>query len=99
MKMSVDVRTRTDGEPAAFDPGRFFSDQLPAALEANHELVMPGAALLGLRPITIESGGDAWSLSWDSDRVVVQQGLAPGPLAPGSKTINWPGLSATSSRP
>ena len=48
MKMSVDFRTRTDGEPAAFDPGKFFSDQLPAALEANHELVMPGAGLLGL---------------------------------------------------
>ncbi|HIF63080.1 MAG TPA: hypothetical protein EYG16_02555 [Deltaproteobacteria bacterium] len=78
MKMSVDFRTRTDGEPAAFDPGKFFSDQLPAALEANHELVMPGASLLGLRPITIESGGDAWSLSWDSDRVVVQAGPARG---------------------
>ena len=78
MKMSVDFRTRTDGEPAAFAPGKFFSDQLPAALEANHELVIPGAGLLGLRPITIESGGDAWSLSWDSDRVVVQTGLTPG---------------------
>ncbi len=78
MKMSVDFRTRTDGEPAAFDPEKFFSDQLPAALEANHELVMPGAGLLGLRPLTIESGGDAWSLSWDSDRVVVQAGPARG---------------------
>ena len=31
--MSVDVRTRVDGEQATVDPARFFEDDLPAALE------------------------------------------------------------------
>ena len=78
MKMSVDHRTRTDGEPVGFDASRFFANELPAALEANHELVTPGAGLLDLRPITIESDGGTWSLSWNKDRVVAREGPLAG---------------------
>jgi hypothetical protein len=60
--MSVDLRTRTDGEYAAIDPVAFFSTELPAALAAAEELVTAGAGFLRLRPLTIEVGAGQWSL-------------------------------------
>ena len=53
--MSVDVRTREDGSFRALDPDRFFAGELPAALEAHRAEIAPGAAGLGLRPLTIET--------------------------------------------
>ena len=75
--MSVDFRTRTDADLEAVDPHAFFSSQLPAALEANRERILPGAARLGLRPFIVEIEGEIWSLAWESERVRVQAGALP----------------------
>jgi hypothetical protein len=76
--MSVDLRTRLDGDMVAVDPRAFFARDLPAALEQARELVEPGAARLGLRPLTVESGGEIWSLVWEGDRVAVHSGVVTG---------------------
>jgi len=75
--MSVDLRTRTDGEQPNVDPATFFETELPMAFEESRELVTPGASLLRLRPLTVEVDGECWSLQWDDDAAVVSR----GPLA------------------
>jgi phytanoyl-CoA dioxygenase PhyH len=69
--MSLDFRTRVDEDVTAVDPHAFFSTELPAALEAARELFEPGAALLGLCPLIIETGGESWSLIHSADGVTV----------------------------
>jgi hypothetical protein len=76
--MSVDLRTRTDGQHDAFDPAEFFDHSLPAALEARSDAVAPGTRWLDLRPMTIEVDGDAWTMSLDGNRVDVAPGNRPG---------------------
>ena len=61
--MSVDLRTRVDSPREPVDPAQFFEHDLPAELDANRDAVAPGAGWLGLRPMTIEVDGDAWTLS------------------------------------
>ncbi len=48
--MSVDVRTRVDGEQAPVDPARFFERDLPAALDAAAPLLAEAAPRSGSRP-------------------------------------------------
>ena len=69
--MSVDLRTRKDGDETRVDPHAFFSSDLPAALERNREGIAPGAALLRLRPLTIETDAEVWSLVHERGRTVV----------------------------
>ncbi len=79
--MSLDFRTRKDGDETPVDPQTFFSTELPAALERSREQVEPGAALLGLRPFTLETGGEVWSLLWEGGTVRVR----PGPVVGGAR--------------
>jgi hypothetical protein len=88
--MSVDLRTRIDGPQPPVDAARFFGDELPALLAARAASVLPGARLLALAPLVVESDGGAWTLSWAGDRVDIRPGardgaahirLAPGQLA------------------
>jgi hypothetical protein len=74
--MSVDFRTRTDGNIGPIDPPTFFSAELPAALDRAAELLAPGAALLRLRPLTIEVGSEAWSLHRNGSVQVVRSALS-----------------------
>jgi hypothetical protein len=70
--MSVDVRTRVDGEQATVDPARFFEDDLPAALGAAAPLLAEAGAVLRLPPLVIEVDGDSWTLEVpDGDFAVV----------------------------
>ncbi len=75
--MSVDFRTRRDEGTAELDPDAFFSSVLPEALEANLDLIQPGASELKLRPFSVETEGPTWTLRWQGDRVLVEEGLAP----------------------
>ena len=76
--MSVDLRTRVDGPHEAITPERFFGDDLPAALDAHADAVA-GAGWLAPRPLTVEVGGEAWTLSVEDDgRVDVTAGRRDG---------------------
>ena len=79
--MSVDLRTRKDGDETRVDPHAFFSRDLPAALERNREGIEPGAALLRLRPFTVETDGEVWSLVKEQGTVHIR----PGPVAEGAR--------------
>jgi len=74
--MSVDLRTRIDGDAITIDPAGFFSSTFPAALERTRELIAPGIAHLELRPLTVEVGDDCWTLSCREGRVEVDPGRA-----------------------
>jgi hypothetical protein len=72
--MSVDLRTRVDAEPAPVAAGTFFAEVLPPLLDAHQADIAPGACGLRLRPLTIETDGEPWTLTWDGDRVSVAPG-------------------------
>ncbi len=93
--MSLDFRTRKDGDETPVDPQTFFSTELPAALERSREQVEPGAALLGLRPFTLETGGEVWSLLWEGGTVRVR----PGPVVGGARLAVGARVAASSRVP
>jgi hypothetical protein len=76
--MSVDYRTRSDDAARSIDPHGFFAHDLPAALEAARALIERGAAHLRLRPLAIETDGEAWSLEPEGTNVRVRPGVAAG---------------------
>jgi hypothetical protein len=81
IRMSVDLRTRVDADQAPVDPADCFAEQLPEALDENRNLIAPGASELGLSDFSIECEDEAWTLSWQSDRVSIQTGRGNGALA------------------
>ncbi len=72
--MSVDVRSRVDGQVEPIDPARFFGEVLPAAFEHHHELLARAVCDLAPPPLVIERDGRAWTVSVDGDRVRVVAG-------------------------
>jgi hypothetical protein len=74
--MSVDVRTREDGSVDPPDPSHFFGEVLPEAFTAHAEKIVPGARLLSLRPLTIETPHDVATIRWDGSRATVSSGAA-----------------------
>jgi phytanoyl-CoA dioxygenase PhyH len=72
--MSVDLRTRSDAQQIAVEAGAFFAETLPAALDAHHAQIEPGARELRLRDFCIETDGEPWTLAWTRDRVRVAPG-------------------------
>jgi len=74
--LSVDVRTRLDGDDTAVDPARFFGDDLPAALARADELLAPACAVLSPPPLVVEVDGDAWTLRVEGPHVEVHAGAA-----------------------
>src|SRR5438309_931074 len=85
--MSVDLRTRTDGPQPPVDPEDFFGRELPELLDARAAAVLPGARLLALIPLTLETAGETWTLQWAGTRVDIRRGVHDGGahvrLAPG----------------
>ena len=77
--MSIDLRTRVDAEQAPVDPAVFFTETLPGHLDANRDLIVPGASELPLPDFCIECEGETWTLAWQTDRVGVRQGAGSGP--------------------
>src|SRR5438876_6382696 len=87
--MSVDLRTRTDGPQPPVDPGDFFGRELPELLDAHAAAIRPGARLLALTPLAVETAGESWTLRWTGTRVEIRHRgydggghirLAPGQL-------------------
>jgi len=74
--MSLDLRTRTDGNQQPTEPAQIFGDTLPALLAARADLVVPGAARLHLRPLVLEIDAAAWTLVWNDRGVAVHAGDA-----------------------
>jgi hypothetical protein len=77
--MSVDVRTRADGPVEPVDPGRFFTVDLPAALDAAAGRLGPALSFLDLAPLTVDVDGDRWTLDAADGRVTVRAGAPGGP--------------------
>src|SRR4051812_39537407 len=61
--MSVDHRTRVDGQVESVDPTTCFEEVLPAAFEREQDLLAAAVAEYAPRPLTIEVDGDAWTLA------------------------------------
>lgn len=72
--MSVDIRTRVDGEVDAVDPVACFEEVLPAAFERARDLLAPAVAEYELRPLVVDVDGDAWTLAVDDGVVRVVAG-------------------------
>jgi hypothetical protein len=76
--MSVDVRSRADGPVDDLDPARFFSSDLPDALDAAAGRLGPALDFLDLSPLTIDVDGDRWTLDASGGRVTVGPGDSDG---------------------
>src|SRR4051794_17183590 len=72
--MTVDMRTRVDGPAVPFDADRFFTDDFPAALDANAEAVLPGLSFVAPRPAVIDVGDSSWTLRADGGHVTMTRG-------------------------
>jgi hypothetical protein len=78
--VSVDIRTRTDGEQAAVGAARFFGQVLPAAFDAGAERLAEGVRHWAPRATALTVGGETWTLVADADagRVNVEPGRVDG---------------------
>ena len=72
--MSVDVRTRIDGNESEVDPSDLFAARLPAALAEATTRLAPSLHHLPLRTMTVEVDGEPWTLATVDDAVVVSAG-------------------------
>jgi hypothetical protein len=72
--MSVDKRTRVDGEVDPLDPKTCFEEVLPTAFEHERERLAPAVGEYAPGPLTIEVDGDAWTLLIDDGVVRVASG-------------------------
>jgi hypothetical protein len=74
--MSFDLRTRSDADPAPFDPAAFLAAELPAALASRDgERRRPHTAL---DPLVLEVDGTSWTLRFDGDEAVLAPGTTEG---------------------
>jgi hypothetical protein len=74
--ISVDVRTRTAADVRSVDPAAFFSHELPALIADRARLALSGARELGVRPLALRIGDEAWTLSLDGDGFSISEGDA-----------------------
>src|SRR5262249_27420707 len=72
--VSVDLRTRRDGEVAPLGAQAFFEGVLPAALRARPGLVERALRTLALVPLVVRVGADEWTLTAGPGRVDVFPG-------------------------
>jgi hypothetical protein len=73
--MSVDLRSRTQGDRIPVAAPVFFGETLPALVEVLPHLPGVGATELDLRPLAVEVGGQAWTLRHEAGHVTVEPGL------------------------
>ena len=70
--MSVDLRTRSDADPVAFDPATFLDVELPVALASRHRArIRPHAPLA---PLVLDVDGTCWTLAFSAGEPVVRSG-------------------------
>ncbi len=79
--MAFDVRSRVDGPGTAFDAfdaARFFDDEFPSRLDEHRDAIVPALAFIRPRPLAVEVGGDAWTLTADERGVTIERGADAG---------------------
>jgi hypothetical protein len=77
--MSVDVRTRVDGQVAAPSAVDTFTEVLPAAFAARADLLAPAAALFSPPPLAVEvASAGLWTLTTSNGAVTVDEGAPEG---------------------
>jgi hypothetical protein len=82
--MSVDLRTRVDGPTAALDAAELFGRDLPGALDAHADAIVPGTRLLDPRPLAVEVVGadrrthPAWTITFTGTGFTITAGIEPG---------------------
>jgi hypothetical protein len=75
--MSVDIRSRVDGEVESVDPAACFGEVLPTAFERHRDLLARGIEVFAPEPFVIDVEGDAWTLTVDHGVVRVRSGADP----------------------
>jgi hypothetical protein len=78
--MSVDRRTRVDGEVPETSPTDFFAAVLPGAFDVAADRLSSAVAHLPLRRLAVEVDGAHWALDRDGGRVVVDRTAGSGPM-------------------
>jgi hypothetical protein len=69
--VSLDFRTRTDGDIAPVDTRTFFEETLPDLITRNEAIAVPGAEELAVEPFTIETPSGSWTLAVRSGRLAL----------------------------
>jgi hypothetical protein len=72
--MSVDIRSRVDGEVEAVDPVTCFEVVLPEAFERTGDLLARAVEEYGVAPLVVEVDGRAWTLAPEDGVVRVRAG-------------------------
>jgi len=72
--MSVDIRSRVDGEVDAVEPVECFEVVLPSAFERNADLLTRAIEVFAPAPLVVEVDGRAWTLAVDGGVVRVRPG-------------------------
>ena len=76
--MTVDMRSRIDGEPASIEPAELFEVTLPDLFAESQDRLSQSLEELRPRPLTIAVGGRCWSLGFDGDRITISKGSTTG---------------------
>src|SRR2546430_12696444 len=72
--MSVDIRSRVDGEAASVDPAACFERLLPGAFEQHRDVRGDAVRASALPPLVVDVDGEGWTLSDDRGTVRVRAG-------------------------
>jgi hypothetical protein len=72
--VTIDFRSRFEGEVTPLGPGDFAEQQVAALLHAHGTEAGRGAVRLGLSPLTLDVGGDLLTFEPDADGLVVRRG-------------------------
>jgi hypothetical protein len=72
--VTLDLRTRLDGDVETVDIGDFFEAELPRLAAERSDLALPGALELGVTPLTIETPDGSWTLSVTDRTILVGRG-------------------------
>ena len=72
--VTLDLRTRVDGDLESIDVVDLFEEQLPQLASERSYLAVPGARELDVDPFTVETPDGVWTLSLDGDAVRVVAG-------------------------
>jgi hypothetical protein len=72
--MTLDLRTRLDGDVEAVDVADFFDVELPRLAAERSDLAVPGALELDVAPLTVHTTKGSWTLSVTQDAVQVAAG-------------------------
>src|SRR5260370_40245107 len=72
--VTVDFRTRFEGEAVALDPETFLKLHVPALVDARGADAGRAATRLGLAPLTLDIDGEPLTFVVRGDRLVVEHG-------------------------